>query len=182
MKKPFLKQAPESAFIFTGNRMNRRAGIRWYLVLLACFFASCDASRIYDQNFDFESRSWPTAVRPEFEFYIDETSIGYDLFANVRNATSYPNANLYFTYSLTDSTGKVLEEKLVSEFLFDRKSGKPFGNTVLGDIYDHRFPLLKNYRFNQPGKYTLRYDHSMRTDTLRGVLAVGLRVDKHLPG
>lgn len=182
MKKPSLTQAPEAikmSLIYLFNRMAQQpARLRWLGLLAICFLLSCDSSRLYDQNFDFEDRYWVTGVKPEFEFQIDEPSIAYDLFANVRNETTYPNANLYFTYSLTDSTGKVLEEKLISEFLFDEKSGKPFGNTVLGDIYDHRFPLLENYRFEQPGKYKVRYDQSMRTDTLRGVLAIGLRVDR----
>lgn len=184
MKKPLLAQAPDANIIsgfLVVRRMGRYMRVRWFGLLLICCLLACDSSRIYDQNFDFENRYWTTDVKPEFEFKIEEINAGYDLFASVRNETSYPNANLYFTYSLMDSTGKVLEEKLVSEDLFDRKSGKPFGNTVLGDIYDHRLLLLENYRFQQPGKYKLRYDQSMRTDTLQGVLAIGLRIDRHVP-
>jgi len=184
MKKPLLAQVSDSnTMLLThfSNRTGQRSRLRRLCLLSICFLLSCDSSRIYDQNFDFEDRYWVTGVKPEFEFQIDEPNTGYDLFANVRNETTYPNANLYFTYFLMDSTGKVLEEKLISEFLFDRKSGKPFGNSVLGDIYDHRFPLLLNYKFQQPGKYKVQYDHSMRTDTLQGVLSVGLRVDRHQP-
>ena len=183
MRNPFLMQVTGSdtmSLILALNRRGNRRG-HWLCLLFVFSLFSCDSSRLYDENFDFEDRSWMTSVEPEFEFYIDDIDVGYDLFVNVRNETSYPNANLYFTYFLKDSTGRVLEEKLISEFLFDSKSGKPFGKTVLGDIFDHRFSLLQNYRFPQPGKYTVSYAHSMRTDTLRGVLAIGLRVDRHLP-
>src|SRR5690606_4257197 len=181
MKKPSLTQAPDAikmSLIYLLNRMAQPDRLRWLSLLAICFLLSCDSSRLYDQNFDFEDRYWVTGVKPEFEFQIDEPNISYDLFANVRNETTYPNANLYFTYSLTDSTGKVLEEKLISEFLFDKKSGKPFGSPVLGASDDHRFPLIENYRFEHPGKYKVRYDQPMRTDTLRGVRAIGLRVDR----
>jgi gliding motility-associated lipoprotein GldH len=174
---------PFSDFFFLNRLLNYCRPRTLHLwVLVTAGILSCDSSRIYEQNIDFEGRYWITGQKPEFEFQIDETSAGYNLLANVRNETVYPNANLYFAYYLSDSTGRVLEQKLVSEFLFDRKSGKPFGNSVLGDIYDHRFLLLENYRFAQPGKYTVRYEQSMRADTLRGVLAVGLRVERHLPG
>lgn len=152
-----------------------------FFILLSSLWA-CDSSRIYDQNYDFEGRRWPAADEPAFEFEVTDTSAGYDLYTSVRNESTYPNANLYYEYMLTDSLGNVLEKKLLSRFLFDEKSGKPFGSTVLGDIFDHRFLILENYRFEQPGRYTVRYMHKMRADTLSGILAVGLRVDRHMPG
>jgi gliding motility-associated lipoprotein GldH len=80
-----------------------------------------------------------------------------------------------------DTLGNVFEKKLVSEFLFDKKTGKPFGNSVLGDIYDHRIPILKKYVFKNPGRYVMRYEHFMRTDSLAGILGVGLRIEKSNP-
>lgn len=179
MKNSLIARAHDACSLHSLRR--RYVMIRHIALLVSCFLFSCDSSRVYDQNFDFEDRYWLSGAKPEFEFQIDEVNAGYDLSANIRNETTYPNANLYFTFFLMDSTGKVMEEKLISEFLFDEKSGKPFGSSVLGDIYDHRLPILENYRFSQPGKYKVSYDQSMRTDTLRGVLAIGLRVDKHVP-
>jgi gliding motility-associated lipoprotein GldH len=151
------------------------------LFILVCSLLSCDSSRIYDQNHDFDGRHWLASEEPAFEFEVTDTSTGYDLYTSVRNESTYPNANLYYEYLLTDSLGTVLEKKLLSQLLFDQKSGKPFGSTVLGDIFDHQFLILENYRFGQPGKYTVRYTHKMRTDTLKGILAVGLRVSRHTP-
>jgi len=145
------------------------------------FFVSCDSKRIYEQNFDFEQRYWTVAEQPEFEFTIDDVTTKYNLYVNVRNEISYPNANLYFTYYLTDTTGKVLDQKLVTEFLFDRKTGKPFGKSVLGDIYDHQLQVQKGYVFEKPGKYMMRYEQFMRTDTLSGILGIGLRVERSEP-
>lgn len=153
----------------------RLRGIRGLLLVLVLI--SCDTSRVYEKNIDLTERYWVADNLPEFEFQIDNAGSGFNLFINIRNEPSYPNANLYFKYYLADSTGKILESKLLSEFLFDAKTGKPFGNSVLGDIYDHRFPLLTNYTFSQPGKYFMRYEQFMRADTLRGIMAVGLRVE-----
>jgi len=142
---------------------------------------SCDPARVYDKNEEFSNRNWPVDETPEFEFDIDNAGISYDLYANIRNEVSYANANLYFTYYLQDTLGNVLEKKLISEFLFDKKTGKPFGNSVLGDIYDHRIPILRKYTFKAPGRYVMRYEHFMRTDSLPGILGVGLRIEKSNP-
>ncbi len=96
----------------------------------------------------------------------------------VRNESDYPFANLYYQWQLKDSTGRELDKKLASDYLFDQKTGWPLGNSGLGNIYDHRFHLLEGYTFPYNGKYTLQYEQFMRTDTLRGILAVGLRIER----
>lgn len=154
--------------------------MRRLLLTVLCAAAAlwaCDSTRVYEKNQDFTARHWLVSEQPSFEFEVSDVRKPYNLYFNVRNAVSYPDANLYFTYYLTDSTGTMLRKALVSEFLFDRKTGEPFGSSVLGDIYDHQFLLLKDYMFARPGKYTMRYEQFMRRDTLNDILAVGLRVE-----
>lgn len=148
------------------------------LCLVTLLISSCDKSRVFEKNKDLKDESWLVVNKPVFEFQIDNTSQPYNLYCNVRNEVSYPKANIYFSYSLTDSSGNVLETKLISHLLFDKKTGKPFGTTGLGDIYDHQIPLLKNYSFKYPSKYKMIFEQFMRIDTLPGILAVGLRVEK----
>ncbi|WP_276373092.1 gliding motility lipoprotein GldH [Chryseolinea sp. H1M3-3] len=146
---------------------------------LCLLFSGCDESRVYEQNTDFQDRYWLISEKPEFEFTIDKPADRYTLYGNVRNTISYPYARLFFNYSLQDSTGAELEKKLVTQYLFDSKTGEPFGNSGLGDIYDHRFELLKDYQFKYRGKYKVKFEQLMRVDTLQGILAVGLRVENN---
>lgn len=81
-------------------------------------------------------------------------------------------------YYLHDSTGNELKKQLVSSYLFDAKTGKPLGSSAMGDIYTHQIELLKNHQFDSPGYYKIRLEQFMRTDTLQGVLSIGLRVEK----
>ena len=90
-----------------------------------------------------------------------------------------PTLRIFFTYYLQDSTGAEIQKKLVTQYLFDAKSGKPFGNSGLGDIYDHRFELLKDYQFKDRGRYKIKFEQLMRVDTLQGILAIGLRVENN---
>ena len=148
------------------------------LMITAFFFLSCDDQRVYERNIDLNSRFWPVSEKPEFEFEITDPNQSYNLYCNVRNSLDYPYARIFITYYLQDSAGVTLEKDLVRQLLFDEKTGEPFGESGLGDLYDHRIPLKQNYRFPYSGKYRMIFEQFMRTDSLAGVLAVGLRVEK----
>lgn len=152
-----------------------------FLFVLACTLSACDDSRVYEKNIDFDNRQWLVADIPSFEFIVPDSTSAYNVFLNLRNEVSYPNANIYFTYYLADSTGTVLQSKLTSQFLFDKKTGEPFGRSGLGDVYDHQFLLLEKRKFPYAGKFNLKVEQFMRTDTLRGVLSVGVRVERTSP-
>lgn len=147
-----------------------------FTALIVILF-SCDESRVYERNVDFNSRQWLISEKPEFEFEISDTLQTYNLFCNVRNSLDYPFARIFVRYYLQDSAGNILEKELVRQLLFDEKTGKPYGESGLGDLYDHRIPLINNYRFPYRGKYRIAFEQFMRTDTLSGVLAVGVRVE-----
>jgi gliding motility-associated lipoprotein GldH len=146
-----------------------------FFILLALL--SCDSNRIYEYNEDFNQRAWLVENVPAFEFTIEDPSKSYNVYYNVRNTLDFPYSRLFVTYELLDSTQTELKKELVSSYLFDEKTGKPLGSTGLGDLYDHRFPLLVNYQFPGAGKYSIQLEQFNRQDTLAGVLSVGVRVE-----
>jgi gliding motility-associated lipoprotein GldH len=148
------------------------------LTVVALFFSSCDSNRLYEYNKDFNDRTWKTGDTVVFDFKITDLRHKYNIYYSVRNSIDYPYARLFVNYSLTDSLGNELAKKLTVQDLFDQKTGKPTGTSGLGDIYDHRFPLLSNYEFNQRGKFFLKLEQYMRQDTLPGILAAGVRIEK----
>ncbi|QOI97169.1 MAG: gliding motility lipoprotein GldH [Flammeovirgaceae bacterium] len=150
------------------------------MLILSLTIAGCDSSRLYEKNHDFTHRLWTTGEQPRFDFEITDNTQPYNLYLTVRNESVYPYANLYVTWHLLDSAGRELHQKLITEFLFDKKTGKPLGQSGIGDIYDHRFLLLGKHTFPYSGRYAMRFEQFMRTDTLKGVRAVGLRVEKNL--
>jgi gliding motility-associated lipoprotein GldH len=150
----------------------------WTVIVLMILVTGCEDNRIYEQYIDFEEGYWLVDNKPEFEFVIDDTNVRYTLYGNVRNAVSYPWSRLFLTYYLQDSIGNQIHKSLISDYLFESKSGEPLGTSGLGDIYDHRLMLLKDYQFKNAGKYKIKFEQFMRTDTLQGVLAVGLRIEK----
>jgi gliding motility-associated lipoprotein GldH len=147
-------------------------------VIIGSILVSCDDQRVYERNIDLNSRFWPIEEKPEFEFEITDSLESYNIYCNVRNSLDYPFARIFITYFLKDSAGVTLQKDLVRQLLFDEKTGEPFGDSGLGDIYDHRIPLKRGHRFPYAGKYRVSFEQFMRTDSLAGVLAVGLRVEK----
>jgi len=149
-----------------------------FFSFLFFYLTSCDSNRIYEKNIEFEDRAWKVMDEPRFEFLVSDTVQHYNLYYNVRNSLDYPYARIFITYHLYDSTGKELNKKLINNDLFDQKTGEPFGESGIGDLFDHRLPILNHYRFSYPGKYSIKLDQLMRQDTLKGVIAVGVRVER----
>jgi gliding motility-associated lipoprotein GldH len=149
--------------------------------LLTASMVSCDKSRLYEENREFSDRNWKATEEPRFEFAVKDTSQRYNLYYNIRNSLSYPYSRIFITFHLYDSTGRELSKRLVNHDLFDQKTGHPLGDSGLGDLYDHQFLLLKDHHFGFPGKYSVKLDQFMRQDTLQGVIAVGMRIERVAP-
>lgn len=147
------------------------------VIILFLFFATaCDSNRVYEDYNDLEEAFWHLDSVQTFSFQIEDTSQAYNLNATFRNASSYPFYNLYFQYTLTDSSGNVLRQQLKEVDLFDPKTGEPNGSG-LGDLFDHSFVLEEDYKFQSAGEYVLAFEQYMRRDTLPFILSVGARVE-----
>ena len=149
-----------------------------FVILLILFLVtSCDSNRVFEKNTDISDNLWQKEHKPEFEFQITDTSLDYNIYYNLRNAVSYPFYNIYLTHYLKDSVGNLISTNLDELTLFNPKTGQPYGKGM-GDIFDHRIPMLTKYRFDQPGKYTIEVEHFMRMDELPMIMAVGIRIER----
>jgi gliding motility-associated lipoprotein GldH len=147
------------------------------IIIFAAVLSGCDSNRVFEDNKDFDKKAWIVNDTANFEFTIDDEAVSYNLQCNIRNTIDYPYSRIFVNYWLEDSTHRVLSAKMVSSYLFDARTGEPNGNSGLGDIYDHRFPLIENTKF-KAGKYFVKLQQYMRTDTLQGVLAAGVRIER----
>lgn len=147
--------------------------------VVAAMVLSCDSNRVFENNLEFKDRTWKVIEEPRFEFIIPSSGDSYNLYYNVRNSLDYPNARIFVTWHLYDSTGRELYKELVFNYLFDEKTGRPFGDSGLGDLYDHRFPILEKYSFPYGGRFSVKLDQFSRQDTLQGIIAVGVRVERN---
>jgi gliding motility-associated lipoprotein GldH len=142
---------------------------------------SCESNRIYEQNNVLDSRQWPANAPEIFAFEVTDNSQSYNIYFNIRNSLDYPFSRFFVEYTLTDSAGTELKKNLTSQYLFEQKTGKPFGNSAIGDVFDHQFKIIENYKFPYNGNYQISLKQLNRADTLKGVISVGVRVETVLP-
>lgn len=146
--------------------------------LFATILFSCGNGKVYQKFEDFPDRHWLLADTVGFEFSLDDTTSRYNLYCNLRNSTQYPYSRVFINFQMADTLGRSIHQTMLSDFLFDPKTGKPFGKTGLGDLYDHQLPVLKNHTFSGKGPYRISLQQLMRTDTLEGVLSVGISLER----
>jgi len=147
------------------------------IIFIAALAFSCDSNRLFEKNITLEKRYWRVDEPVIIDFKIEDASKPYNIYYNVRNSLEYPYARLFIQYTLADSTGLQIDKKLNAQYLFDQKTGKPLGQSGIGDVFDHRFLLIEKHVFSNAGKYQLKIEQFNRQDTLRGILAVGARVE-----
>ncbi|QKZ11980.1 gliding motility lipoprotein GldH [Spirosoma sp. KUDC1026] len=152
---------------------------RIYLALLVvvAVMSGCDTNAVYKEYTDIDEGKWFVKDAPSFTFEIKDTTIAYNIYYNLRNSLSYDYYNLYLTRYLRDESGKELESRLDELILMDPKTGKPTGEGI-GDLFDHKFLMKRNYRFPKAGKYTMQIKQYMRQDPLLHVESVGITVEK----
>jgi gliding motility-associated lipoprotein GldH len=148
------------------------------LLSLLVVMAGCGDGKVYQEYTDFNNRYWLVSDTARFQFTIDDTTSSYNVYCNIRNSTQYPYSRIFLNFSIADSTGNTFHKTLLNDFLFDPKTGAPLGDTGLGDLYDHQLPVLKNHRFRGPGPFVASLEQFMRTDTLQGILSVGIGIEK----
>jgi gliding motility-associated lipoprotein GldH len=162
----------------------KRAGAG-LLLLLA--LSGCDEQRVYEQNIDIPENAWHKDSVINFQVPIQQPEIPYNIYYNVRNALSFRAQNLYLQIEIADSTGRVIANDLNNIELFDRQTGKPFGDG-LGDLFDHQIPVYRDFSFPHAGTFDIRVQHKMRDNTrvmdghyLPHIVSVGVRVEKTTP-
>jgi len=151
--------------------------IYFSLAVILILLGSCDSKRVFEDNVEFRERNWKITEPVQFEFQISDASKKYNVLMNIRNSLDYPYARIFVNYDLQKQDSTSLSKKMIAEYLFDQKTGQPFGTSGIGDIYDHQFPILKNYSFEKAGAYKMKLNQFMRMDTIPGILAVGVRVE-----
>ncbi len=148
-----------------------------HLFLILIFVSGCHQDRVFEKNVTFDAREWTKDKSVSFRFEISDIHSGYNFYYNLRNSILYPYQNIYLSFSLEDTLGNVYQSDLANINLFDSKTGRPLGSGM-GDIFDHQYRIIEDYSFNNPGIYEFNINHYMRPDTLREIMAVGLRIEK----
>lgn len=155
----------------------RRISILIFLVLIssAIFLVSCDTDSVFDKYTTIPDMKWDSKSPVVFNVDIKDTINPHNVYINIRNSSKYENMNLFlFVHTLSPSGAELVD---TFECMLADDRGKWLG-TGWGDIYDNRFVYKQQVRFPVQGEYTFEITQAMRTEELKNISDVGLRIDK----
>jgi gliding motility-associated lipoprotein GldH len=152
--------------------------MKWLFLSASLLFilSGCHPNRIYDKNKNLDDGLWHKDTVKAFTFEIEDKTLQYNLYGNLRNSMSYPYQNIYLQIEMESADGTKFFDELKNVNLFEPKTGKPLGDG-LGDLFDHRILLKQNYTFPEAGNYRVMYQQKMREKELPYILSVGLMVE-----
>ncbi|TDQ18452.1 gliding motility-associated lipoprotein GldH [Algoriphagus boseongensis] len=145
----------------------------WGLLLSFGALVSCDGNRAFEEFHAFPGETWTLTDTVKFELNKEPNELGETLIG-VRFNENYPFSNLYVNFWVNDSSGNVLETKLLNIPLFDSKSGKPIGKGF-GDTFT-KFDTLR-FPLNEKGR-SITILQYMRKEEVEGIEAIGIKILK----
>jgi gliding motility-associated lipoprotein GldH len=147
------------------------------LSLICLLLSGCNENVVYKAHEDIKDGLWYINNKPSFKVEITDTVSTYNMYYVLRNAFQYPYYNLYLTRNVIGPDNKQISNTLEEVYLSNEVTGKPYGHG-LGDLFDHKIPFQKNYRFKKSGTYTFTLSQSMRQNPLPFIMSVGICVEK----
>ena len=155
------------------KRISRYSVISILSILSA--LTSCNSNITYSDSIEIADKTWNLLDIKRFDIPVADTVTSNDIFFNIRTGSSYPFRNIFLFVSTTSPDGKRISDTL-QYFLADEK-GKWFGKGF-GDIHELILPYKSNVFFPQKGKYHIEIQHGMRSEDLKGVYDIGVRIEK----
>ncbi|MFQ5334496.1 MAG: gliding motility lipoprotein GldH [Flavobacteriales bacterium] len=143
------------------------------LLLILC--TSCDSRRVYEHNVEIGQAGWSADDIRRFEVEIVNPAIPYNIYINIRNTDDYKYSNLWVFMTIEGPDGRQVTDTL--ECPLADPGGRWYGSGI-GDIADVRILVKKDIRFVRQGKYTFSLEQAMRSQELKNILNVGLRIER----
>ena len=142
------------------------------LPALAILFGSgcTDPNAITDQNTAIENHNWSYSNRIKNSVKIDDPSIPYNLYINLRVTGDYRYSNIFV---LIRKSGPHLQGVTRYEVKLANPDGEWLGQGS-GNLYSYQVPFLTDFKFPPKGTYTFEIEQNMRDNPLREVNDVGL--------
>ena len=144
-------------------------------VLAMLFLNGCsDPGMIIDQNTPIDNHNWSYANAVKNEVKIDDASIPYNIYINLRVTGEYKYSNIFV---LLHKNGRKLKGTTRFEIKLADLDGEWLGQGS-GNLYSYQLPIMTNFKFPEKGTYTFSIEQNMRDNPLHEVNDVGMRVEK----
>jgi gliding motility-associated lipoprotein GldH len=155
-------------------------GGKYKYTLILTFFAllsfnACNSHIAYTDAITIMGKEWNIENILVFTPEIKDTIESNNIFFTIRTGSSYPYRNIYLFVSTTSPGGKTITDTL--QYILADEKGKWFGKGF-GDIHELDLPYKTGVYFPLRGTYSIKIQHGMRTEKLKGVYDFGLRIER----
>lgn len=149
-----------------------------YILILPFFLLSCSGNEgvIYDKSKPVVDNAWFVKDKKELWLEITQNKIAYKLSLNLRITNEYRFSNLFILLKIHGPKKELQTKRL--EFRLADNDGDWLGSGS-GNIYVFRIPITKELKFDHTGVYNFEIEQDMRDNPLRGVVDIGLRIEKN---
>lgn len=158
-----------------------RGKLHWFLTLfcvlsLGLSNGCTDPKMVVDQNTEIANRNWSYLNTMKYEVKIDDPSVAYNAYLNLRVTGDYRYSNLFVLITQSNKRGgKPWTTRF--EFKLANKDGEWLGQGT-GGLYSYQLPFKTNFKFPEKGTYSFVIEQNMRDNPLHEVSDVGLRIEK----
>lgn len=150
--------------------------ISLFVVLFMVSSCKSDAESVEMKNLQ---GNWPKKHEQKFTLEIADAQHPKNIIFVVRNNNDYPYSNIRFFVNLKDENQAVKHIDTLNYIL-----AEPNGNWLgkgFGDTKEILFQYKINYKFPKDGRYQIGITHGMRTDTLKGIEDIGVKIETLKP-
>jgi gliding motility-associated lipoprotein GldH len=133
-----------------------------------------DPAAVMDENVEISNQNWSYVNRLKFDVKIDDETLPYNLYLNLRVGGGYRYSNIYLLL-LQKHAGKTAKTRY--QFTLANPDGEWLGSGS-GNLYSYQLPLRRQYKFPAKGVYHFEIEQNMRDNPLHEVSDAGLRVEK----
>ena len=129
---------------------------------------------LYEQTKVLSNQEWSSKDKLSFNFLVKDSIAFYNIYLVIRHNDTYNYNNIWVNYTFMPPAAASVTNKL--EIVLGDAKGW-FGSSM-DDITEQRMLMNQNPVRLKPGNYTFVLQQIMREDPLKGLLNVGIRVEK----
>ncbi len=122
--------------------------------------------------------NWPKNDVQKFSFNISDAQNPKNIIFVVRNNNDYPYSNIRLIVKLKE--GKRVMKTDTLNYILAQSDGTWLGKGF-GDTKEIMFQYKLNYKFPRNAKYEIGITQAMRTDSLKGIEDIGIKIETPQP-
>lgn len=148
-----------------------------YLLCIVTCFVSCNSDVEFSEYHSFKNPNWPAKDTVTFQFNITNTAVLYSANLMLRHTESYPYDNMYVFLTTVYPQGQSKTDTI--NLVLANAKGNWMGSGM-GDLFDLKIPLKRQFRFSKAGLYKIQLVQAMDMNPLPEVVDIGFELVKNI--